>query len=236
MEENKKYKIFIEGEHINLSIPNSYAITHDGWADWFNETGSLSSTLYGIYPNYEENQTKILDGLFFDKTKIVLLITNKENSKAIGVISLQSINLQNSSAEIALNVTSKARSLNSSLMSLEAMALMTEHGFEQVGLIRIYAGQVFPDLLNWNRLLEIIGYKTEGILRNSFKRGHQYLDTMMIACHYEDYCSIRRVRGSLWDDVKKIKERLRKQPKESFAERLDTKLSEMNDEYFDFLK
>lgn len=236
MAENENYRPFIEGETINLSIPNSYAITHDRWADWFNETSSLLSTLHGIYPNSLEKQKSILDEILFDQSKIVLLITDKGNSKAIGVISLHSINLQNSSAEIALNVSSKSRSLQSSLMSLEAMALMTEHGFEQVGLVRIYASQVFPNLKSWNKLLELIGYRTEGILKNAFKRGQKYSDIMSIACHYENYCSIKKTRGGLWSDVKEMKKTLRMQPKTSFAERLNSVLIEMQREHFGFLE
>ena len=69
------------------------------------------------------------------------------------------------------------------LVSLEAVALLTEHGFTQVGLQRIYGSQAFPGLKGWNKLLELIAYQTDGIHRNDFRRGnYENLYTSFSVC------------------------------------------------------
>ena len=108
------------------------------------------------------------------------------------------------------------------LISLEAVALLTEHGFTQVGLQkRIYGSQAYPGLKGWNKLLELIAYQTDGILRNNFRRGNSLSNTVHISCLYEDYLSIIKKRKFFWPGTKVIKSLIRKQPTESYAEKLD---------------
>ena len=230
-----RYQFFIKGELIDLCIPSKLAIEKDGWADWFNDIEKLQATEHGIYPNYIAAQQNILDSLASDRSKIVLLVCEKVGNKAIGVISLQNINLQNNSAEIALNVSSKNKSTINPLAALEAMALITQHGFDQLGLIRIYASQAFPLLKNWNKGLETIGYRSEGILKNSFIRGHSVYDTVAISCLYENYIKLKNLRGTLWGSAKIIRKTMKKQPKHSFANVISDHLKVNEEKYFEFL-
>tara|TARA_B110001450_G_C17555369_1_gene454440 strand:+ start:252 stop:986 length:735 start_codon:yes stop_codon:yes gene_type:complete len=235
--ENQKarYEFFLRGELIDLCIPSDIAIEEDGWADWFNNIELLQATAHGVFPNHRSSQHKILESLASDRSKIVLLICEKVSQKAFGVVSLENINLQNRSAQIAINASSKSNDAIHPLSTLEAMALITQHGFDQLGLNRIYGGQAFPLLESWNKAIELIGYRTEGITRNSFVRGHNAFDTALISCSYEHFLSITKIRGSLWGSSKEIRKTMRRQPKTSFANLLSDQLKPLEDDYFRFL-
>lgn len=230
----RSYKVFIPGELVNLCIPSDEAIHLDGWADWFNNLGRLGSTNYGVFPNFPESQLAVLAGIK-NRDKVALLICDKVCNRAFGVISLQSINFSAGSAEVAINVGAPERVPMPSFASLEAMALITQHGFEVMGLDRIYAGQAYPNLLGWNKLLELIAFRVEGITRDSFRRGHNLADTVLTACKYDDYVILKNKRGGLWGSLKAMKVLVRNQPKESFAQKFDKKIRELQDEHFKFL-
>jgi RimJ/RimL family protein N-acetyltransferase len=229
------YENFITGDLINLCIPNEKAIIKDGWAEWFNDIKNLSATKHGIFPNNRAKQFSILNSLANDKSKIVLMICDKSSSNAIGVISLQNIDFQQKSAEIAVNISKMNNQIISPFGTLEAMALITEHGFEVAGLHRIYGGQAYPQLSSWNKMIEIIGFKSEGITRKSFVRGMKIQDKVHFACHYDFYLKLKNIRGSLWGSTKIIKSIMKKQPKISFAKKIDKKVSEEEKKHFSFL-
>ena len=75
---------------------------------------------------------------------------------------------------------------------------MTEHAFENLGLIRISAGQSIK-LNKWQNLMELTGYKLEGINKKKFVKGSLYEDVMMISCSKDDYLFLKKKSGSLWD-------------------------------------
>jgi len=230
-----RYVPFIRGEFIDLCIPNEKAIREDAWADWFNNISELQATQHGIFPNYRSTQESILSSLAGDPSKIVLLICEKSSHIAIGVVSLQDINFQSKSAEIAINASSQNKGIAHPFSRLEAMALIAQHGFEEVGLTRIYGGQVYPALKSWNKMIELIGFKSEGVLKKSFIRGHKVQDIVSISCLYNDYLALKKVRGSLWGSYKVVKQTMKRQPKISFADVLSTKLVELEKDYFSFL-
>ena len=232
---NSRFSIFISGETIDLCVPNIRAIKEDGWTDWFNKVETLKATQHGIFPNYETSQLSFLESLPSDKTKIVLLICEKITNKAVGVISLKEINFQKRSAKIAINVSSRSGHTIHPLSSLEAMALITQHGFEELGMLRIYGDQAYPLLLSWNKLLELIGFKPEGITRKSFVRGSNVQDSVLIACHFDFFMIIKQLRGSLWGSSKEIRKLIKRQPKISYAEQLDKKLFELDSKHFDYI-
>ncbi len=232
--QRRGYTIFIEGELVNLCIPSEEAIEIDGWVDWFNDIKNLSSTGHGLFPNYRQNQMKLLDEVR-SREKIVLLICEKKYNIAFGVVSLQKIDLIAKTAEIAINIGKAEVANMPSFSALEAMALITEHGFSVMGLDRIFAGQAYPNLIGWNKLLELIGFKTEGIARKSFKRGHAVCDTVLIACVYQDFVKLTALRGSLWGGVQAIKKCLRSQPTQSYAQKIDELMTALESEHFAYI-
>lgn len=232
--QKRGYKVFIEGELVNLCIPSAEAIELDGWADWFNNNSQLENTSHGVFPNFPESQLKVLEGIR-DRDKLVLLVCEKSINRAFGVVSLQSVNLVTKSAEIAINIGNPEASVMPSFAALEAMALISDHGFSIMGLDRICGGQAYPSLLGWNKLLEVIGFKVEGVTRGSFKRGHEVLDTVLIACVYGDYLRIKRIRGSLWGSLSEIRKALKLLPTKSYAQKVSEMLTELAEEHFKYI-
>jgi len=232
--DSPRYEVFIKGETIDLCIPSARAITNDRWFAWFNETDSLQHTGHGIFPNTPEQQANILKACT-NKDRLVLLVCRKDDQRAIGVVSLQQIDLSFRKAEIAIMIGEPEGLPMASLSSLEAMALLTEHGMQQMGLQRIHAGQVYPGLSGWNKLLELIGYKTEGISRSAFRRGHNYSDLAMISIIIDDFKKIVSHREQLWPSSQVIKNLIRKQPRSSFAAKLDSAQKKLENEHFAFL-
>ena len=230
-----RYFPFIIGELVDLCVPNKTAILEDHWTDWFNNTKELQGTQHGIYPNHRNTQEQILKSIEDDRSKIVLLICEKKFGKAIGVVALQNINYQARSAEIALNASSPNKVVTHAFLALEAMALITQHAFEEVGLQRVYGGQAFPTLRSWNKMTELIGYRCEGVLRRSFVRGQTVEDTLSISCLYTNYLKIKEYRGSLWGTNKIIRSAIKKQPRVSYAEILSSNMQELERDYFSFL-
>ena len=229
-----RYENFIQGETIDLCIPSALAIAEDGWHSWFNSTHSLSFTGHGIFPNTAEQQHAILK----DCTKsdrLVLLICRKDDQRAIGVVSLQHIDMSFRKAEIAIMIGAPERLPMASLSSLEAMALITAHGIQEMGLHRIQAGQVYPGLAGWNKLLELIGYKAEGFFKEGFRRGHSFSDVVSIAIVHSDFERLLVYREQLWPGVSTIKQLLRIQPKISYAAKLFEAHNDLQNEHFSFL-
>ena len=125
--------------------------------------------------------------------KIIILIIFDKTDNFIGVISLSSINFEKSSADIALILNQDKKIgpvAKNFLSSLEAIALMTEHAFENLGLQRIAAGQS-AELDKWQNLMEITGYKIEGINKNKFVKGLKRKNVMMISCSINDYLYLK---------------------------------------------
>jgi RimJ/RimL family protein N-acetyltransferase len=104
------------------------------------------------------------------------LVVEKEQQKLCGVISLSTIKA--TSAQIALVIPGK---VPGKLIALEAMARMTEHGFNAMGLRRVWAGQAYPGLRAWGQRLETLGYRPEAIIREGFVKGHTISDSVYIS-------------------------------------------------------
>ena len=232
--ENASYELFIEGQLVNLCIPNISAIENDGWHTWFNKIADLQHTSHGIFPNTRENQELFLKNLD-KKQNIVLLVCDKSDSSAVGVVSLNDIDLTFRQALFAINIGAPEKLAIPGLAALEAVAMISEHGFKELGLNRIYGGQSYPGLKSWNKLLEIIGYQVDGIERKAIRRGNNYYDKLEISLLYEDYLKLVKHRGGLWPSVAEVHKILKKQPSISFAEKLDNEMFQAKKEHFKYL-
>lgn len=232
--EQRNYKLFISGELVDLCIPDLNAIELDGWGDWFNNIDANQNTTHGVYPNFYENQVDYLQSLH-KKDKIVLLVCRKEDRVAVGVVALQNIDMNAREALWAIMIGDTEKLSLPGLAALEAAAMISEHGFKELGLQRIYGGQAFPALKGWNKLLELIGYQVDGIHRNAHNRGNKYTDRLYISCLYKDYLQIIESRKHFWPGSSEVKKLLRKQPKKSYAEKLDEITTKIKKEHFSFL-
>jgi RimJ/RimL family protein N-acetyltransferase len=232
--EGGEYQVFIPGETVDLCVPSRLAIERDGWADWFNDEKVVRYLDHGVYPNRVEDQDAFYASLQ-TSNRFAVLMRPKDSSRAIGIISLSNINLVRRAAQISLVVGHQPAPAR--LVALESMARVTEHGFEKLGLERIWAGQAFPGLARWNKMLELLGYRSEGIQRRGFNKGREAMDSAIISCLYETYAQIKKLRdGAFWHGNSAMFELIKHLPKEGFAEQLDRFLASEGEQYYKSLK
>jgi len=210
-------------------------ISKSGWFSWFNDLTVTQYLDQGIYPNTPESQLKYLEQALEDTSRIMLLVRPKGASQAVGVVSLSSINYRKRKAEIAIVIGSYSKGRN--LYAIEAMARMTEHAFERVGMRCILGGQTWPNLKRWQQRLELLGYRCDGILRKTAVKGYHERDGAFITCLLEDYLKIKELRnGIYWPGEEKMNELITSLPKIGYGELLSAFLKESQEEYFGKLK
>jgi RimJ/RimL family protein N-acetyltransferase len=223
---------FYSGETIDLIVPTIEHAESSGWADWFNSQKTNQYTNHAIFPNTIDAQREFFRTLQ-QTNRLALLIASKTSDTPIGTVSLSGIDFRRRIATIAIIMDLETTVPKSTLASLEAMAALTQHAFDVLGLERVQAGQVYPGLAKWNQLLEILGYRSEGFRRSAFMRGHTVSDEVTLAALYPNYRRLVDERGgALWPGTTKAMSLIRALPQRSFAEILDENHRRLEAEYF----
>lgn len=227
-----KADVFYNGETIDLIVPTKELAEQSTWYSWFNSQSSTKYTDHGIFPNTPERQVAFFNTLSTG-SRFVLLLRLKNHNEPSGVVSLSSIDFRKRTASLAIITDTEASPSIPPFASMEAVAAVTEHGFNVMGLRRIESGQVYPALSKWNQMLEIFGYRTEGFRRNSYSRGQVISDEVVMACLYENFAHISEQRNQrFWPGAKEIAQLLRNLPKVSYAELLDSMIRELEQSHF----
>lgn len=227
-----KADVFYSGETIDLIVPTKVLAETSNWYSWFNSQSNTKYTDHGVFPNTPENQVSFFNSLS-DGTRFALLLRLKNHSEPSGIVSLSNIDFRKRSASLAIVTDTEAKPSIPPFASMEAIAAVTDHGFNVMGLRRIESGQVYPALSKWNQMLEIFGYRTEGFRRKAHARGQSISDVVLLACLYENYEKISSQRGdNFWPGAREISLLVRNLPKESYAEKLDSMIKELENQYF----
>jgi len=220
--------IFIPGETINLCIPTSVFARESAWYSWFNDPQTTRYLSQGAIPN-----TPHLQEHFFltQKNDRLTLIICGRDSQPLGVISLSSIDMIKKTCDVAIVVGANNCKRMIPYISLEAIARVTEHGFNALGMEKISAGQHI-NLAGWQQRMELLGYRIEGIQRKKFVKGRERADSMSIGCTYDDFLEIYAHRGSLWDSMESMKRRIERLPKEKFSAQLQSFIETEGNMYY----
>ena len=223
---------FYAGENVNLVVPTRAHAESSHWSEWFNSQRTTQYTTHGMMPNSVETQVEFQKALT-EGARLALLICATDSDEPIGIVSLSSIDLRRQTAAIAVIMDTETAIPHSPFASLEAMALISQHGFEVLGLRRIEAGQVYPALERWNRMLELLGYRSEGFKRQAFRRGHTVSDEVVMGALYEDFLTLKESRnGQFWPGTKAIRAELKNLPDQGFASVLFAAIKEAESTYF----
>lgn len=223
---------FYRGELVDLIVPTLRHVEETSWPDWINSQRTNRYTSHAVLANTLEDQREFYDSLRTG-SRFALLITRSGDERPIGIVSLSGLDFRQRSAAIAIVMDTETEVPTPPLASLEAMAIMTQHGFDVMGLNRIDAGQAYPALVRWNRLLEILGYRAEGFKKQAFVRGHSASDVVMLACLYENYLDLTlRRNGDLWPGTSEARRQISTIPKKAFAELLHEKIYALELDYF----
>ncbi len=217
--------IFIEGETIDLRIPTLEFAEKSDWYKWFNNPRITKYLEQGIFPNTSQDQI-----YFFSKernNRLILIASNKSNM-IIGVVSISKIDHVKKQGELGIVRCSVSKS---PLETLEIIARITQHAFSSIGLKRIIAGHHI-NLIPFSHRLSLLGYRLDGIIKNGFIKGDQVSDSIITACHYEDYLEIIKTRGgNLWDSSEKMSKRLECLPRSTIHQKMQEFFKQYNGYY-----
>lgn len=120
----------------------------------------------------------IKNAVFNDDKNIRLAICLKENNQHIGNVNLTSINWINRNAEYSImigDINQWGKGIGN-----EATHLILKYAFEELNLNRIYL-TVREDNINAIKLYSKIGFKHEGILRESLFKNNKYINMIMMS-------------------------------------------------------
>jgi RimJ/RimL family protein N-acetyltransferase len=183
----------LTGEKVNICAPTEDDLPT--WSSWFNSDKITQHLPQGRFPSSIYSQRIFLQKAI-ENDRFLGMIKSKDH-ELLGVISLSEIDHFKRSCQISL--VCPVASTAAPLAALEAMALCSQHAFNQFGVERLWAGQSFPGLESWVRRLEILGYRTEGYFKNSFRKGSKSSDTVQTALSYETFARLTECRsGDLW--------------------------------------
>ena len=215
--ENFHLDVFIPGELVDLAIPTAKFAACSSWYSWFNDKNITKFLEQGAYPNSSDSQLAFFNNISQDR--IVLIMVDK-GGRHIGVISLSFINHGKKTCDIALVVSNEGDKRLRPYISLEAMALLSSHAFNELGMKRISAGQHIA-LAGWQNRLELIGYKLEGLYIDKFRKGSEISDSISISICFSDYKLIcNRRGGNLWDSYVDMKRRIKNSPSRTYLNML----------------
>ena len=223
-----KLDVFVAGEIVDLCIPTRAFAEQSDWYAWFNDRNINRYLYQGLFPNTAEQQVR-----FFEENRdkrLLLIVSDKAN--AIGVISLNNIDFVAKQADLAMVIGPKCPRKLRPYVSLEAIARITQHAVEVMGLNRINSGQ-HVGLGKWQQRKELLGYRLEGVLRNGFVKGREVADLMKSSLVYADYARLVARRGAYWDSLEKMKARIKQLPDDKFIDQFVAFMARQGEAYYE---
>ncbi|WP_191566476.1 GNAT family N-acetyltransferase [Metabacillus idriensis] len=139
-----------------------------------------------------EKIEKAYESFALDKNRMDLVIVLKETDEPIGDLALLDIDLlnRNASVRIALN-DEKQRGKG---LGTEAMKLILEHGFHNLGLRRIGLN-VYHFNERAKRSYEKLGFKQEGVIRGDLFYEGEFHDNILMGVLAEEFWEAIKKRG-----------------------------------------
>ena len=172
--------VFHEGKHIRLKVLDEADILESGWVGWFNDEQMCEFNQHHYFPNSFERQREFLLACQGPEKLQLGIIDRSSPDHICGVVSLSAINFLHRHAEIAATLAMSKTRTNQAIF-IESWRFMLKHGFEQLGLQRIYGGSFRPHVVE--ALRRVFNFEVEGLQkRHVFKHG-KYHDVTLIAVH-----------------------------------------------------
>jgi ribosomal-protein-alanine N-acetyltransferase len=169
--------VFFEGKYVRLKVLSTQDILESNWVGWFNDEKMSNYNQHHYFPNTFEQQHDVLKACTADD-KLQLGIVDRINPDAIcGVVTLSAIDWIHSHAAIAGIQETKATKLNSAIF-LESWSIMLRHGFEQLGLNKIYGGTFHPHVSA--ALMRTFNFEVEGIRKRQIYKNGKYHDVTLL--------------------------------------------------------
>ena len=174
-----KRDLFIVGKTIALRAINRKDVTNTNWYGWFNDEETTKNLQKHYFPNSVEKQMQFYESLINDKSKLQLMIIDKETPELVlGIVSVQKIDLINRNADISLVIGEEgARDLK---RAHEVMSLMIKHSFETLNLHKVTVGYI-ESLKYWGIfLMKRFGFEQEGELKEQMYKKGKYHNIILL--------------------------------------------------------
>ena len=128
------------------------------YKEWMQDLEVTKYNSHGLFPKMYNEINDFIEGAIYSKKQVTWQIYYKE--EFIGMCSLQGINWINRSGEVAIYVGEK--SLWGKGISRTAVKFMLMHGFERLGLNRIWSGTASKNI-GMNKIFTQLGFVKEGV-------------------------------------------------------------------------
>lgn len=168
---------FLVGEKIYLRTIEESDLNEE-YQGWFNDSEVCKFNDHHRYPMYREQLADYYKMVIEPRTAIVLAIIDKETDKHFGNISLQSLDMINRSAELAIIIGDK--NAWGKGVGGEACRLLIGHGFDQLNLHRIYCG-TSEENIGMQTLVKKLNFKEEGLLREAQFKSGKYVNYILFS-------------------------------------------------------
>ena len=169
--------VFYEGKYVRLKVLSEQDIIESDWVGWFNSEQMSKHNQHHYFPNTQKQQIMHLDSCSTDSKIQLGIIDRSDQSSICGVVSLSNINWIHRHAEIG-GIQAQKTSTNSAIF-LESWSLMLKHGFEQLGLKKIYGGTFHPHVVS--SLERIFNFEIEGARKRHVFKNNMFYDLTLTA-------------------------------------------------------
>lgn len=146
----------------------------DKYRKWFYDPETTKHNSHGLFPYTKEQAEAFVKDIEGSITKIIwALCLNDIYKRHVGNISLQSINLHNRSAELAIVIgEADARGKG---YGFQACQFVLNHGFYKIGLNRIWTGTAATNI-SMQKVCKKLSMKQEGIFKEGMFLNGEYID------------------------------------------------------------
>jgi len=151
---------------------------------WFDDQEVCRFNSHGIFPSTRQRLESYIDMLQTSDAHLVWAILLKESRRHIGNISLQSIDRHNRCAEFAIIMGD--RSCWGQGYAGEAARALFSHGFNKIGLHRIYCG-TSENNAGMIALARKLGMKQEGVRRQALFENGEFVDAIEFGVVKEEF-------------------------------------------------
>jgi RimJ/RimL family protein N-acetyltransferase len=176
---------------IYLRLPKDEDVLQNDWHMWYNDYETTKYNSHGVFPITREQEMSVVQRAVNSNNTILFAICTKYENELIGNCTINKIDLVNRKAEIALTIGHPE--YRSRTCGIEAIGLLLEHGFCRLNLNRIYGG-ADSRLARWIHMMESLGFKKEGTLREDIVRDGNYVDVVRFGILAREYFEIRNSR------------------------------------------
>ncbi len=154
------------------------------YREWFNDEEICRYNSHHRFPNYDENMREYYESTIKSQRNLILAICDKETDTHVGNVALENIDPVDRSAEFAILIGDKTWWGKG--IGKEVVHLMLKHGFEQLGLERIYCGTA-EDNIGMQKIALSSGFKEEGRARKALFKNGSFKDVINYGLLKDEY-------------------------------------------------